>query len=216
MSKKNSYLILGVSESASEIEIQEAYSRLRAKYSERRYKPGEVGAEAAHKLTELDAAYEDIKQDMQTRSAKTGGGFEQIEQLIKRGSLEEAQAQLDYMTERSAEWHYLQSIIFYKKSWYSDSKTQLEFAVKLDPKNTKYSNALLRLNNLMSTGGPTQGGQTYGPGGGGAQGNPQGSPPPGGGQPQMGGCGTELNCCANLICLDCCCEAMGGDLIACC
>ena len=25
-----------------------------------------------------------------------------------------------------------------------------------------------------------------------------------------------LDCCANLICLDCCCECMGGDLIPCC
>ena len=218
--QKNSYVILGVSENASEIQVAEAYSKLRAKYSEQRYRPGDEGSEAARKLTELDAAYEDVKIDLQNRNAKNEGGlYEEIEQLIKKGNLEQAQSKLDIMSERSAEWHYLQSILFYKKNWYNDSKKQLEFACKADPNNTKYSDALLRLNNLMNTGGPnpnassgynttqstTQGGNQY---------NRGATPPPQ--DRQMGGCGTEMNCCANLICADCCCEMMGGDLIACC
>ena len=28
--------------------------------------------------------------------------------------------------------------------------------------------------------------------------------------------GTACNCCGNLLCADCCCEMMGGDLIPCC
>lgn len=214
--QKNSYLILGVSENATDIQIAEAYSRLRARYGEQRYKPGEEGSEAARKLTELDAAYEDIMIERKTRSASASGGlFDEIEQLIKKGSLEEAQSRLDMVTERPAEWHYLQSIVFYKKNWYGDSKKQLEFACKADPNNTKYSDALLRLNNLMNTGGG--GGQshgpTYGPGGANAGGP---VPPPQQQQRQMGGGCNELDCCTQLICADCCCEMMGGDLIACC
>ena len=32
---------------------------------------------------------------------------------------------------------------------------------------------------------------------------------------QMGGC-TACDICNGLICADCCCECMGGDLISCC
>ena len=110
--------------------------------------------------------------------------------------------------DRPAEWHYLQSIVFYRKNWYTDSKKQLELACKMDPANVKYRDTLLRLNNMINTSNPNA--QNQGPQG------QQVPPNRSADDRQMGGCGTEMNCCADLICLDCCCESMGGDLIPCC
>ena len=52
----------------------------------------------------------------------------------------------------------------------------------------------------------TAGGQVYVATGGYGGYNPNG---------QMGGC-TACDVCNGLICADCCCECMGGDLISCC
>ncbi len=207
---QNLYELFGLNEGATLEEVTEAYERLKKQYSEARFQAGSAGAEAAAKLNEIEIAYEDIKVDLKNRQARAGGTemFAQIEQLIKVGNLDEAQHLLDEIMDRPAEWHYLQSIVFYRKNWYTDSKKQLELACKLDPQNVKYRDTLLRLNNMINTSNPN------------AQNQGQGARQAPTRQPmddrQMGGCGTEMNCCANLICLDCCCESMGGDLIPCC
>ena len=63
----------------------------------------------------------------------------------KKGDLNGAQSKLDEITSREAEWHYLQSIIFYKKNWVNESKKQLEIALQLDPHNSKYSQSYTKL-----------------------------------------------------------------------
>lgn len=60
------------------------------------------------------------------------------EELIKDKKLEEAQAILNGITERNAQWHYLQSLIFYRKKWYSESKKHIEDALVTEPDNEKY------------------------------------------------------------------------------
>ncbi|MEG1710715.1 MAG: hypothetical protein RR316_02810, partial [Clostridia bacterium] len=76
--------------------------------------------------------------------------YKHIEDLIRNDKLPEAQKCLDDMSARTAEWHYLQSIIYYKKNWYLESKKQLEFALNLDPKNQKYQNAMDKLTKIMA------------------------------------------------------------------
>ena len=51
------YKILGVSQDASNEEIEQAYQELRAKYSKERFSEGEVGNNAAKNLTKLEEAY---------------------------------------------------------------------------------------------------------------------------------------------------------------
>lgn len=75
--------------------------------------------------------------------------FSDVEKCIRDGNLVAAQKALDERSERSAEWHYLQSVIFYKKNWMSESKKQLEIAVNMEPFNTKYSNAYSVLKEKM-------------------------------------------------------------------
>ena len=53
-----------------------------------------------------------------------------MEKLIKNGNISAAQSLLDGVNERNAEWHYLQSVIFYKKNWISESEKQLKIHSK--------------------------------------------------------------------------------------
>ena len=41
------------------------------------------------------------------------------------------------MTVREGEWHYFQSIVYYKREWLTESKKQLESAVECDHGNQK-------------------------------------------------------------------------------
>ena len=54
---KNNYEILGVSENATNEEIEARYNELVDKYSKERFLEGEQGNIAAKKLTEVKASY---------------------------------------------------------------------------------------------------------------------------------------------------------------
>lgn len=144
---KDSYKILGVSEDATNQEIDEAYKKLKEKYSRERFYEGDLGNEAARNLTKLENAYAEIVLERNSRknTENTTVGLDEIEQLIKDGKISEAQKKLDDYSDRNAEWHYLQAVIFYKKNWTNESKKQLEIAMNIDPYNNKYSEAYSKL-----------------------------------------------------------------------
>ena len=118
----NLYEIFGLTESATDDELQAAYERLREQYREERWQEGEAGNEAAKKLTELENAYRELTEERKRQSKNTTGddAFETIGRLIKEGDINGAQAILDDFNERNAEWHYLQAVVFYKKGWMND------------------------------------------------------------------------------------------------
>lgn len=240
---KNPYIILQTYESASESEVDFAYNRLKQQYSENRFLPGDAGAEAARKLNELEDAYREVKQKFTSKKAEEdyGSKYGVIENIIKENRTNEAQQMLDEIIDRNAEWHYLQSIVFYKKSWYNESKNQLEMAVSMDPLNAKYKDALNRLNVFLNgqTGAGAQKAQSQGQEKNYRQADEQINPnqqhnQQNGNNNQYGnnqqgrygynenknmgmcGMGGSENCCLQLLCADCCCECMGGDLIMCC
>ena len=72
------------------------------------------------------------------------------EELIKKGAVSEAQNRLDDINDRNAEWHYLQSVVFYKKNWINESKKQLEIALSMEPHNEKYADAYTKLKQKMN------------------------------------------------------------------
>lgn len=142
------YKILGITENASDDELEAAYKKLKDKYSKERFYEGEIGNEAAKNLTKVETAYAEIKAERKYRSSANGEykeDFSDIEAAIKRGKIAEAQAKLDDVTDRNAEWHYLQSVVFYKKNWINESKKQLEIAMNMEPYNEKYSEAYMKL-----------------------------------------------------------------------
>ena len=140
------YEILQVSENATDEEIEEAYRNLKAKYNEERWLDGEAGNHAARMLGKIDAAYEDIMRERKEKSAGSGqNALDEVASLIREGKIAEAQEKLDSFNERTAEWHYLQSVVFYKKNWINESKKQLEIAMQLDGANQKYRDAYEKL-----------------------------------------------------------------------
>ncbi len=133
---RENYEILQVSETATDEEIKEAYERLKKKYNEERWQDGEAGTEAARKLGRVETAYREI---MEERAVHDESGlFGEVKTAIRKGDIGKAQSLLDGCDERNAEWHYLQSVVFYKKNWMNESKKQLEIAMKLDPSNERY------------------------------------------------------------------------------
>ena len=153
MNREN-YEILQVEETASDEEIRAAYERLKAQYNEDKWKDGEEGNYAARMLGKIETAYQEIIGERKEKQQNTSGesAFEEVSNCIRNGDIARAQQLLDNFNERNAEWHYLQSVVFYKKNWMNESKKQLEIAMQMDAKNPKYRDAYENLKNRSEIG----------------------------------------------------------------
>ena len=208
MSKKD-YELLGVPEDISDEELAARYEELKKKYSEERFLEGEAGNEAARMLNRIDVAYNEI---MTERSEKhsaenAGSSYAKVDEYIRAGKINEAQAVLDEFNERPAEWHYLQSVVFYKKNWMNESKKQLEIALQMDSSNEKYRTAYNKLKEKIEYDKKqAENPQQQQAQGGYAQSGPQ---PGYDEQQQMGGgfCEQCATCCACNMLMNCCLNA---------
>lgn len=202
MNKKNLEL-LGLSEGATAEEIKSAYETLRAKLLEDRFLDGEAGNRAAKMLTKIDVAYQELLSELNEDAAASDGGasFSRVEELLKAGDLTEAQRVLDGFNERTGYWHYLQSVIFYRKNWINESKKQLEIAIQLEPNNDKFKEAYRKLNDKINYNAGQQK-QNYDSQ---YQGQTMSSDPQ---RDQMGGefCDYCIRCIACNACLNCFCN----------
>ena len=203
MNKKNLELF-GLSEGATKEDVTSAYETLRAKYLEERFMDGEVGNNAAKMLTQLENAYNDLMRELSENAAAEDGdsSFTRVEELIKDGDIAEAQRVLDSFNERGGRWHYLQSVVFYRKNWMNESKKQLEIAIQLEPDNDKYKDAYKKLNekvNYDASRSATGEQQTV------YEGQTMNSQQ----DNQMGGnfCASCIECCYINICINCLCNA---------
>lgn len=212
---KNSYEVLGLSSDASEEELKARYSELKAKYGEDRFLSGEAGNDAARKLTDLENAWSQIEsdrlaknrteqnaqrntqQDTQQQAQNSGFDYSYIDELIKLENYDEAQRLLDGISNRAGEWHFLQSIVFYKREWLTESRKQLVMALEFEPRNEKYRTALEKLDMVM--GNPNADPNTLG-----NNPNMNGQMPPQNGQMCGGNC--LSNCCLAYCLTDCCCS----------
>ena len=206
MNKKN-LEILGLNEGATAEEIEQAYSTLKAKYMEERFLDGEAGNNAAKMLGKIETARDELIAELNEAvknedgtATETGDAYAKVEQLIKDGNLQEAQRALDGFNERNAEWHYLQSVVFYRKNWVNESKKQLEIAMRLDAGNDKYKEAYKKLSDKIdydaNKNNRDNGGSVY-------QGQDMSYP----GDNQMGDfCASCAECCALNACLNCMCN----------
>lgn len=202
MNKRN-LEVFGLTDAATKEDITAAYEALRAKYLEERFMDGETGNNAAKMLTKIETAYNELMSELaETQTGDDSGtAFERVEKLIKEGDLHEAQRALDNFNERGARWHYLQSVVFYKKNWMNESKKQLEIAMQLEPDNEKYKEAYRKLVDKINSepaGNANAGGSVY-------EGQSMNAPV----DDQMGGsfCADCVQCCALNACLNCMCNA---------
>ena len=151
------YKILGVSPNASDEEIKQAYRRLAKKYHPDR-NPGDQ--EAARKMQEVNAAYEQIKNPEKSQPGFGGYGHYQSQdtgdqyataayRYIRFGRYQEAINALNAATERNARWYYLSAVAH---SGLGNQVTALEHirrAVSMEPGNPEYLQAL----NIIENGG---------------------------------------------------------------
>lgn len=144
------YKVLGLSEDASKEVLQAKYDELKARYSEQRFLDGEEGNEGARLLHELETAWALIRRDFDERGKQDmSASYDNVDKLVKAGDLNGAQNILDRMVNRDAKWHYFQAMVFYKKEWLSESRAQLALAVSMEPGNTKYKDALAKIDMVM-------------------------------------------------------------------
>lgn len=200
----NPYEVLGVSENASDEEIKSAYRELVKKYHPDKYVNNPLSDLAAEKIKEINIAYDMITKERASgkKTANTynnsnysnGTEFGNIVDLIKQNRLDEAQSMLERMSSssRNAYWYYLMGEIHKRKGWYDNARQYYQTAMNMDPSNYAYRQAY----NSMMGSAHTYTTQSYGRG-------------------YRSGDGA-CDCCSSLLCADCCCECMGGDLIACC
>ena len=159
------YKVLGVSRDASDEEIKQAYRRLAKKYHPDR-NPGDT--EAAKKMQQVNAAYEQIKNPEKARQNTGGysyGGYSYdpfggayshrqnqgdsyqraAYQYILYGRYQEAINALNAASEKNARWYYLSALA---NDGLGNQVTALEHirrAVSMEPDNYQYLQTLQQM-----------------------------------------------------------------------
>ena len=152
------YKVLGVSPDASDEEIKRAYRVLAKKYHPD-LNPGDQ--EAARKMQEVNAAYEQIKNPEKFRQPNPGGydpfgGYRQqgysddqysqaAYQYIMFGRYAEALNILSNSQTRNARWYYLSALANDGLGNQVTAMEHIRKAVSMDPDNPEYLDALSRM-----------------------------------------------------------------------
>ena len=204
---KNPYEVLVVSSDASDEEIKKTYRALVRKYHPDKYRDSDLADLATEKMKEVNAAYEEIQKMREGGKNKSSSNqayngnpnasgstpqFAEIRRMINKNQIQQAENALRSIdtSMQNAEWHFLMGCVALKRGFYVDAQNLFDRACGMDPYNQEYRNARDQLR-ASSSG--------YGAG-----------------YRTTSNADTACNCCSNLICADCCCEMMGGDLISCC
>lgn len=200
------YSVLGVSKNATDEEIKNAYRKLAQKYHPDNYADNPLSDLADEKMKEINEAYDAIINSRRNSKGYSNSGynsyntnnsassFPEVRSLINQNRLEQAQEVLDGVPpqSRNAEWYFLNGTVLYRRGWFDQAYTSFATACRMEPNNPEYRDALNRAQH--QTGSQYNPYRSYG---------------------TAAGC-NSCDCCTNLLCADCCCECMGGDLIPCC
>lgn len=220
------YKVLGVAPDATDEQVKQAYRDLARKYHPDNYVNNPLADLAQEKMKQINEAYDTIQKQRKAASnsyqssgsyqnsgsyqsrggyqgsgsyQSQGGQFSDVRRLILQRRVVEAEEILDGVppAARSGEWYFLKGNIFHSKGWLDEAYRYFNKACQLEPANREFQSALQQLSWQRSSGRPA--GYGYGRG-----------------YPSRGA-GMDLCDVFNtLICADCCCECMGGDLIRCC
>lgn len=200
------YKVLGVSPSATDEEVKDAYRKLARKYHPDNYVNNPLSDLATEKMKEINEAYDEVQRQRKSGASSSYSGqsygssqsyggyrgqtyssgssqFADIRRLINAGRIADAEELLDGVAQssRSAEWNYLKGTVNYQKGWLDNALTYFSKACSLEPNNPEYRAAYSRMMQQR------QGGM---------------------GGSMMGGSICDI--CASLYCGSLCCNCMGG------
>lgn len=210
---KNPFEVLGIAQTANEEQIKEAYRELARKYSDEKYSNGPLLSIAQKKMQEINDAYDTIilnrggvfnatntgrqstsnnQQSGYWQGTQASSEYNDIRATIQNGRIDDAETLLDGIPPnmRNAEWYYLKGTVQHRRGWLEEAIKNFQTACGMEPGNEEYAAALRGLNRSRSGGYRTA-------------------------RTNRGGC-SGCDICTGLICADCCCECLGGDLIPCC
>ncbi len=198
--QNNPYDVLGLPRNANEEQIKRAYRELAKKYHPDNFPDASMRELAEEKMKEINEAYDMLMRKNGGNSEYSKFEFAKIREMINQRNFSEAEIKLDSMNaaDRNAEWHFLKGCVLSQRGWYLDAKKFFEIACNMDPSNGEYRQAY----DVMKS-------QAYSY----SRGN---NPNNGAPTTQRDHSCDVLDCCTQLICLDCLCECMGGDFITCC
>lgn len=213
----NPYDILGVVRNATDEQIKAAYRELVKKYHPDNYHQSPLKDVAEQKMAQINQAFDQITQERKLSAAQTefsnsagyGTGanrsaFMDIRLLIQQNRLDEANALLNGIPTnmRSAEWYFLRGNIYFFRGWLEEAARHFQTAYQMAPQNEEYRAACQRMQWQAQGNFGTGYGHHH-------------TPYHNQTMHRQDGC-SGCDICTGLLCLDCCCECMGGDLISCC
>ncbi|HIZ77473.1 MAG TPA: hypothetical protein H9669_07635 [Firmicutes bacterium] len=117
----------------------------------------------------------------------------EIRKCMQRNLIDDALSLTEQLDDSDPDFYFFQAWAFAEKGWTQRAREYARIAMQMDNANAEYAALWNRLDN--------QAGHVY--------------------KAQSGrqGYGRDCGCCemaSCLVCSDCCCESMGGDLITCC
>lgn len=200
----NPYEVLGIKPGASQEEIKSAYRKLVKQYHPDQFTDNPLQKLAQEKLSEINEAYDKLsKGNASSSSYNSSSSYSgsnsnsnnysqdlvQARACLQRRDNAGAEAILNRVSNKNAEWYFLTGIVHTNKGWYDSALENVRTASNMDPNNFEYRQTLQQLQSRSrSYGSPYR--------------TNQGSNDP-------------FDCCMKLWCLDCFCESMGGDCIGC-
>lgn len=193
----NPYEYLGLNRNATEQQVMDAYRSIAASIQN----SSVTDEERNNRMNELNEAYDYVLNEIRGTGAyynnanssynQSTSQFFDVRQRINSGRIDDAETILDGIPNnmRSAEWHYLKGMIHQRRGWLNEAYRCYQTACRMDPSNSEYAAAFNSMNTNANGGYRTS--------------------------RHSSNCDT-CDICQGLICADCCCECMGGDLIPCC
>lgn len=201
----NPYEVLGLKPGATQDEIKAAYRKLIKQYHPDQYGDNPLRNLAEEKMREINTAYDQLTKNSGSSSHSYNSGsynysnnssnsydFNDIRRNIQMGNYAAAEAKLNSMPNRNAEWNFLYGVLLTNMGRFDQGLSHIQTAVNMEPNNFEYRQTLNSLhqrtrsysNNYYRTTGVNN--------------------------------SDACDMCINLWCLDSICECMGGDLIGCC
>lgn len=192
----NPYEYLGVGRNATEKDIMDAYRRIAGEITNANI----PDSEKTQRMNDLNNAYDTILNDLRGASSYAGNQnayncgnsqYNDVRQCINSGRIDDAETILNGVPTqlRNGEWHFLKGIIHQRRGWLNEAYSCYQTACSMEPNNQEYRAAFNSLNNNANGGYRTT---------------------------KKTNNGDVCNICSTLLCADCCCECLGGDLIPCC